>query len=52
VAGTWIHAHFLDEGRWKPFAWSAAMTLLVLGVHTGAIDAVMLAAMGAQQLGV
>ena len=44
----WVHEHVLDDGRWKPYAWSLGMTLLVLGVHTGALDAVMLALMQAQ----
>jgi hypothetical protein len=47
----WVHEHVLDDGRWKPFAWSLGATLLVLGVHTGAIDAAMLTVMQAQQLG-
>jgi hypothetical protein len=47
----WIHQHVLDDGRCKPFAWSLGATLLVLGVHTGAIDAVTLTMMRAQQLG-
>ncbi len=51
VTRVWIHEHLLDDGRWKPFCWSLGMTLLVLGVHTGAVDAVMLAVMRAQQLG-
>jgi hypothetical protein len=51
VAKVWIHEHVLDDGRWKPFGWSLGMTLLVLGVHTGAVDAVMLIGIRAQQLG-
>ena len=52
AASVWIHQLVLDEGGWKPFVWSAAaMTLLVPGVHTGAIDAVMLTLIQAQQLG-
>jgi hypothetical protein len=47
----WLHEHVLDDGRWKPFAWSFGMTLLVLGVHTGAIDAAMLAVIQVQHLG-
>lgn len=41
----------LDNGRWKPFAVSATVTLLVAGVHTGVIDALMLALMRVQHLG-
>ena len=51
MAKVWIHEHLLDDGRWKPFGWSLGMTLLVLGVHTGAVDAVMLIVIRAQQLG-
>jgi hypothetical protein len=41
----------LDTGRWTPFAVSATVTLLVAGVHTGVIDALMLALMRVQHLG-
>jgi hypothetical protein len=41
----------LDDGGWKPFAVSATVTLLVAGVHTGVIDAVMLGVMRVQHLG-
>ena len=51
MTSSWIHQHVLDDGRWKPFVWSLGMTLLVLGVHTGAIDAAMLTLIQAQQLG-
>ena len=50
MASPWIHTHVLDEGRWRPFACSLGATLLVLGVHTGAIDWVMLRLMEAQHL--
>jgi hypothetical protein len=50
VTRTWLHERF-DDDRWKPFAWSAGVTLLVVGVHTGAIDTVLLRAMAAQHLG-
>lgn len=43
--------HLVDDNGWKPFAWSLGMTLLVAGIHTGAIDAVMLALIHLQQLG-
>jgi len=39
------------DGRWRPFAVSATVTLLVAGVHTGVIDYVMLALMRVQHLG-
>ena len=51
MALQWIQAHAVDDDRWKPFAWSAAITGLVAGIHTGAIDAVMLTVMSAQHLG-
>ena len=41
----------LDDGGWKPLAVSATVTLLVAGVHTGVIDALMLAVMRVQHLG-
>jgi hypothetical protein len=41
----------LDDGRWKPFAVSVAATLFVAAVHTGALDAVLLAAYRVQSLG-
>ena len=43
--------HLVDEDGWKPFAWSVGMTLLVAGIHTGAIDAVVLALYDLQHLG-
>ena len=48
---TSVHPQPGGERRWKPYVWSLAVTLLVLGVHTGAIDAVMLAGMHLQHLG-
>ena len=51
MATLWLHAHLLDEGRWRPFAWSLGATVVVAGVHTGALDWVMLHLMWAQQLG-
>jgi hypothetical protein len=51
VTRSWLHERFVDDDRWKPFAWSAGITLLVVGVHTGAIDAVLLLVMSAQGLG-
>lgn len=41
----------LDDGVWKPFAVSAAATLFVVAVHTGALDAALLLAYQAQSLG-
>jgi hypothetical protein len=46
-----LRHHLLAEDGWRPFAWSAGMTLLVAGIHTGAIDAVMLTLIHLQQLG-
>jgi hypothetical protein len=46
-----VRHHLVDEDGWKPFAWSAGLTLLVAGIHTGAIDAVLLSLIHAQQLG-
>jgi hypothetical protein len=46
-----VRRRLVDEDGWKPFAWSAAMTGLVAGIHTGAIDAVVLALIHLQQLG-
>ena len=46
-----VRHHLLDEDGWKPYAWSLAVTSLVLGVHTGAIDAVLLAVTHLQHLG-
>lgn len=43
--------HRLDDGRWKPFAASAAATLFVVAVHTGALDAALLLAYRVQSLG-
>ncbi len=51
MATVWLHQHVLDEGRWRPFVCSLTATLLVLGVHTGAIDWVMLHLIFAQHLG-
>ncbi len=48
---TSVRYHLLEEEGWKPFAWSAGLTLLVAGIHTGAIDAVMLALIHLQHLG-
>ncbi len=48
---SWLRERFVDDDRWKPLAWSAGATLLVVGVHSGAIDAALLLAMGAQHLG-
>jgi hypothetical protein len=41
----------LDDGKWKPFAVSAGVTLLVTAVHTGALDAALLFAYRIQGLG-
>lgn len=46
-----VRHHLVDEDGWKPLAWSAGMTLLVAGIHTGAIDALMLALIHLQHLG-
>jgi hypothetical protein len=46
-----LRHRLLDEDGWRPFAWSAGVTLLVAGIHTGAIDAVMLTLIHFQQLG-
>ncbi len=48
---TSVRHHLVHEEGWKPFAWSAGMTLLVAGIHTGVIDAVMLALIDLQHLG-
>jgi hypothetical protein len=44
VAQKATRPRILDDGGWKPFAISATVTLLVAGIHTGFIDAVMGAA--------
>jgi hypothetical protein len=41
----------LADGRWKPFAVSATVTLLVVAAHTGALDVVLLLAYQVQSLG-
>jgi hypothetical protein len=46
-----VRHRLVDEEGWKPFAWSAAMTGLVAGIHTGVIDAVVLTLIHLQQLG-
>jgi hypothetical protein len=51
VTRSWLHERVLDDGRWRPFACSLAATLVVAGVHTGAIDWVLLQLIWAQHLG-
>ena len=51
MTGSWLHERVLDDGRWRPFACSLAATLFGAGVHTGAIDWVLLHLIWAQQLG-
>lgn len=46
-----MHEHVLDDGRWRPFACSLGATLLVVGVHTGTVDWLLLRVIWAQQLG-
>jgi hypothetical protein len=51
VTRSWVHEHVLDDGRWRPFACSLGATLLVVGVHTGTVDWLLLRVIWAQQLG-
>jgi hypothetical protein len=51
VTHTSVRHHLVHEEGWKPFAWSAGMTLHVAGIHTGVIDAVMLGVIHLQHLG-
>ena len=51
MTNVWLHEHLIDDGRWRPFAWSLGATLLVAGAHTGVFDWVLLHLWFAQHLG-